>query len=282
MPSFEEIQKAKIAASFNSDEGLSEIIKAEILDIEKGGKRAMIGEKRTFGGREYIKTSNGWKFHGKGAGSKAQEHAAGALEHRVAGVSKHHAEGKKKAIDDVTATIQSFGSYGKMPSEKIIQSAFSQQFVYKDINKFKEAIETSVEAYKTESDRSRVGEKKDTSSFEDILSNPEGKSIIEGIEGLDSKKADHRALYEDYKKQLKDKFGYDYKSSEWDKKKDEKELFSEGSKFKWGGKYKSYTFEVVEDLGEDMKIINRTKGYRADPYIISKKEFKGAKLVKEE
>ena len=78
MPSFEEIQKAKIAASFNSDEGLSEIIKAEILDIEKGGKRALIGEKRTFGGREYIKTSDGWKFHGKGTGSKAQSHAAGA------------------------------------------------------------------------------------------------------------------------------------------------------------------------------------------------------------
>lgn len=83
MPSFEEIQKAKILNSFNTDEGLSELTKAEILDIEKGGKRAMIGEKHTFAGREYIKTSDGWKFHGKGTGSKAQSHVAGALEHRV-------------------------------------------------------------------------------------------------------------------------------------------------------------------------------------------------------
>lgn len=83
MPSFEEIQKARILNSFNTDEGLSELTKAEILDIEKGGKRAMIGERRTFAGREYIKTADGWKFHGKGTGSKAQSHVAGALEHHV-------------------------------------------------------------------------------------------------------------------------------------------------------------------------------------------------------
>lgn len=48
------------------------------FDIIKGGKRAQIGEKRTFGGREYIKTTSGWKYHGKGTGTKAKAHAAGA------------------------------------------------------------------------------------------------------------------------------------------------------------------------------------------------------------
>lgn len=52
--------------------------KAEEVELEKGGKKAFIGEKRTFGGREYIRTTDGWKYHGKGAGAKAQEHAAGA------------------------------------------------------------------------------------------------------------------------------------------------------------------------------------------------------------
>ncbi|MBJ7437026.1 MAG: hypothetical protein JHC54_15380, partial [Acinetobacter sp.] len=43
------------------------------LDIIcKGGKKAFIGEIRKFGGREYIKTAQGWKFHGKGTGTKAQ------------------------------------------------------------------------------------------------------------------------------------------------------------------------------------------------------------------
>lgn len=42
--------------------------------FEKGGKGAVIGEIRTFGGRQYIKTHEGWKFHGKGTGKKAQEH----------------------------------------------------------------------------------------------------------------------------------------------------------------------------------------------------------------
>lgn len=48
-------------------------------ELEKGGKAAVIGEKRTFRGREYIKTSDGWKFHGKGTGAKAQEHAKGTI-----------------------------------------------------------------------------------------------------------------------------------------------------------------------------------------------------------
>jgi hypothetical protein len=58
------------------------------------------------------------------------------------------------------------------------------------------------------------------STFEQVLSDPEGRSIIEGIEGLDSKRTDHKPLYEDYKKQLKDKFGYDYRDSDWDNLKD--------------------------------------------------------------
>lgn len=44
--------------------------------LEKGGKRAVIGEKRMFGGRMYIKTTQGWKFYGKGGGKKAQEHSS--------------------------------------------------------------------------------------------------------------------------------------------------------------------------------------------------------------
>ena len=44
--------------------------------LEKGGKRAVIGEKREFGGRMYIKTAQGWKFYGKGGGKKAQEHSS--------------------------------------------------------------------------------------------------------------------------------------------------------------------------------------------------------------
>lgn len=114
MPSYEEIQKAKILNSFNTDEGLSELTKAEILDIEKGGKRAMIGEKRTFAGREYIKTSDGWKFHGKGTGSKAQSHVAGALEHRVA---EGTAENKHSKLTD-DELEEDFGIATPGPGEK--------------------------------------------------------------------------------------------------------------------------------------------------------------------
>jgi hypothetical protein len=47
----------------------------DIIDpLTKGGKRAVVGEIRTFGGREYVKTQDGWKFHGKGTGKKAKAH----------------------------------------------------------------------------------------------------------------------------------------------------------------------------------------------------------------
>jgi hypothetical protein len=41
--------------------------------LEKGGPRAAIGEIRQFGGKDHIKTAEGWKFHGKGTGKKATE-----------------------------------------------------------------------------------------------------------------------------------------------------------------------------------------------------------------
>jgi len=70
MDKFQELRE------INANRG-SEILKAfgiEDNSIEKGGKRAVLGEKRTFGGREYIKTIDGWKFHGKGTGEKAKSH----------------------------------------------------------------------------------------------------------------------------------------------------------------------------------------------------------------
>lgn len=54
-----------------------DVMKALEPDIEKGGSKAVLGEIRKFGGRDYIKTAEGWKFHGKGTGAKAQEHKAG-------------------------------------------------------------------------------------------------------------------------------------------------------------------------------------------------------------
>jgi len=45
-----------------------------ILEKGRKGSGAPIGSLKLFGGREYIKTSSGWKYHGKGRGKKATEH----------------------------------------------------------------------------------------------------------------------------------------------------------------------------------------------------------------
>ena len=51
--------------------------------LEKGGKRAYLGEKREFGGRVHIKTLDGWKYFGSGTGSKAKEHAGDRVAKKV-------------------------------------------------------------------------------------------------------------------------------------------------------------------------------------------------------
>jgi protein-tyrosine-phosphatase len=82
----QQLIKSQIAGCFNADSPQvtdEELEQSADIFLEKGGKRAVIGEKRTFGGREYIKTSAGWKFHGKGGGAKATAHREGALDHHV-------------------------------------------------------------------------------------------------------------------------------------------------------------------------------------------------------
>lgn len=256
MPSFEEIQKARIAASFNTDQTLSELTKAEILDLEKGGKRALIGEKRTFGGREYIKTHDGWKFHGKGTGEKAQSHIAGALGHHVDNdvAIRDHA---KEIAEDAGMKLDEFEKlnsdtkkelwkqYKRNNSEKETPSSTSTKYKnatdhfveedgkhYIDIldpdsgkKKFKPGdkvsyIDDEGKKHKgTISDREHEdgdmfevdedGDKKNH-SFEDILNDSKGKSLIETIEHGSSDKS----IIDAAKKELKDKFGYDYKGDE--------------------------------------------------------------------
>jgi len=81
-----------------------ETIANKQLDLlEKGGKRAVMGEKRMFGGREYIKTPDGWKFHGKGKGKKAQAHHA-AHGQKKEGEKKEQSFAEKMAAATATAT----------------------------------------------------------------------------------------------------------------------------------------------------------------------------------
>ena len=66
-------------------------------ELIKGGKRAQIGELRTFGGRQYIKTVDGWKFHGKGTGTKTKQHIESVKQHS----SNHTNEQSSSAKQDV-------------------------------------------------------------------------------------------------------------------------------------------------------------------------------------
>lgn len=78
MSEFQKAQSARILSCFNTDEGITELTKAEILDIEKAGPggAAFVGEIRTFGGRQYIRMPSGWKYYGKGGGAQAKAYMA--------------------------------------------------------------------------------------------------------------------------------------------------------------------------------------------------------------
>ena len=64
--------------------------------IEKGGKRAQIGEIREFGGRSYIKTSDGWKFHGKGTGAKTKQHIENTKQHNAVSKDTSSSQNEQK------------------------------------------------------------------------------------------------------------------------------------------------------------------------------------------
>lgn len=108
-------KKAEIAQQIHNSYNTTSFEKSEennleksLDELEKGGKRAYIGEIRTFGGREYIRTSQGWKYHGKGTGKKAQEHKAGVTKHTKDATSAASPGSQKKDdtkhISDMTAT----------------------------------------------------------------------------------------------------------------------------------------------------------------------------------
>jgi hypothetical protein len=101
MNDFQKAQHQKILSCYSQEsilESLMDICKADIdfLNqqeqdlIEKGGKRAEIGELRTFGkGRVYIKTATGWEFYGKGKGAVSQNHINKTHEHHAQAGTEH-------------------------------------------------------------------------------------------------------------------------------------------------------------------------------------------------
>jgi hypothetical protein len=53
-------------------------------------------------------------------------------------------------------------------------------------------------------------------TFREVLADEHGKKMVEGIEGLNKDNPDHKVFYDDYKKELKEKHGYDYQDEHWD------------------------------------------------------------------
>lgn len=71
--------------------------------LEKGKVSQPIGTIKEMGGRNYIKTNTGWKYHGKGTGAKAQEHVKGSLQHHVSTASQKHIDAMNEGATEVEA-----------------------------------------------------------------------------------------------------------------------------------------------------------------------------------
>ena len=196
--------KSQIANSFKADSPqvtTEELEKSADDFLEKGGKRAVIGEKRQFGGREYIKTSAGWKFHGKGGGAKATAHREGALD--------HHIEAGREVSD--SDALEEYKKHLKNYHEA--QKAYPTNRA--NIEAAKKAMNTAKDNYDKHINQSIMKRMKDVSttkqmSFTQVLADPQGKELIETIEhgGSDA------SIIKDAKDQLKAKFGYDYKGDD--------------------------------------------------------------------
>lgn len=135
-----ELIKSQIAGSFNENTPTlsnEELEKSADDSLEKGGKRAVIGERRQFGGREYIKTAEGWKFHGKGTGAKATSHREGALDHHVE-TGKGAGEKKEISSNDTAREVSEKLDLDQKTSDKlrkIAEEGISDKEAYKKISK---------------------------------------------------------------------------------------------------------------------------------------------------
>lgn len=89
-----------------SEEDYLKVIQTNSDYLQKGGKQAFIGEKRTFGGREYVKTANGWKFHGKGTGTKAKEHVASTTDKKIEQMGKVEHNSDETQVKRILSTTQ--------------------------------------------------------------------------------------------------------------------------------------------------------------------------------
>lgn len=84
--------------------------------IKAKGPAAAVGARKTFGGREYIKTADGWKYLGKGGGKKAKEHAA-----------KHTNAKKEEGGDSKPADKDALGEHAsKTPTETLTAVAHDE------------------------------------------------------------------------------------------------------------------------------------------------------------
>lgn len=92
----------------------NELIKA------KGGVGVPVGTKKTFGGREYIKTADGWKYLGKGGGKKAKQHAAAH--------SAPKGEGEKTHSSSATDTSKLEEHAKEASSEKLTAVAHDESY----------------------------------------------------------------------------------------------------------------------------------------------------------
>lgn len=171
--------------------------------LEKGGKRAVIGEKREFGGRMYVKTANGWKFFGKGKGVKAQDH-------HESSASKSEKVDQRKSFDMKnddgqgraylkTRTLDQLSKL-KANIENIEDNHPASLKTSKSSKNYYSWIQDEIKSRKSDTPKKEY-------SFTEVLADKEGKSLIEALEHGSS----DPAITKDLKKQLKDKFGYDYK-----------------------------------------------------------------------
>lgn len=120
----------------------------EIMDdyLEKGGKRATIGEIRTFGGRDYIKTTAGWKFHGKGTGAKEHQKQASKVS-QMGKKEREEALPKPKRGDKFEVKKLENGKFGLIERETgfLMDSSSSKSKMINDMQSMNEKSKESSE-----------------------------------------------------------------------------------------------------------------------------------------
>jgi hypothetical protein len=194
------IQKSRIASTIGGGPLSNDEMEKSATDYFEKGRKANVGEVRKYGGKDYIKTANGWKLVGKNKGKYKEAHDA--------------VHGKKE---------ESYGADASKLSDDELEQKYNMYKKQSSHPDFNEHGKKLLAKYEGERNKRKKRSEKGGQKFEGFRSNKEEEKawfkIKKEVEKEDLGLSED-GLNRQVDKRFKDKYGSDFMENDYDEEMD--------------------------------------------------------------